>query len=360
VVFSLVYVIVRRLLGLIVLLARDDASKEAELLVLRHENALLRRQVSGIRYQPADRLWFAALARLLPRRRWAEIFPVTPATLLRWHRRLVARRWDYTSRRGPGRPPTAARIRTLVIRMATENPEWGHRRVQGELLCLGYRIAPSTVWQILTAAGIEPAPRRSGPTWKQFLSAQARGILACDFLTVDTVRLKRLYVLIFVEHHTRALHIAGVTAHPANVWVVQQARNLAMDLGARMDSLRFLLRDRDAKFAAAFDAVFHADDIEIIKTPPRAPRANAVCERLVGTLRREVLDRILIVNDTHLQRVLDEYQIHYNGHRPHQGRGQRPPHPGGRPEEPSADLSTHRIRRTPILGGLINEYHRAA
>jgi transposase len=360
VVFFLVYLVARHLLSLIVVLARTDTSKEAELLVLRHENAVLRRQVRRLHYLPADRMWFTALSRLLPRRRWAGIFPVTPATLLRWHRRLVARKWDYTDRRRPGRPRTAARIRTLVIRMATENPGWGHRRVQGELARLGHRIAPSTVWQILTAAGVDPAPRRAGSTWKEFLTGQAHGILACDFLTVDTVWLERLYVLIFVEHHTRRLHIAGITAHPTGVWIAQQARNLAMDLGERMDTLRFLLRDRDTKFTIGFDAVFQTGDVEILKTPPQAPRANAICERLVGTLRREVLDRILIINAAHLRRLLAEYQTHYNGHRPHQGRGQRPPQAGETPDEPITDLCTRRIRRTSILDGVISEYHRAA
>jgi len=358
VILSLAYVIVRQLLALLVLLLRRDASKEAELLVLRHENAVLRRSVSRVGYEPADRLWFAALARLLPRRRWAQIFPVTPATVLRWHRRLVARRWNYSQRRrGPGRPPTAASIRRLIVRLATDNPLWGHRRIQGELTRLGHRIAPSTVWEILTAAGIDPAPRRSGPTWKQFLTAQAHGIISCDFLTIDTVLLRRVYVLIFVEHDTRRLHVGGVTAHPTGAWVTQQARNLAMDLGTRMDTLRFLLRDRDTKFVVGFDAVFHACGIGTVKTPPQAPRANAICERLVGTLRRELLDQILIVNERHLRRVLAEYAAHYNRHRPHWTLGQQPPTAA---QPPVTDLATHRVRRAPILGGLINEYHQTA
>jgi putative transposase len=190
VILSLMYVIVRQVLAVPVLLVRRDVSKEVELLVLRHENAVLRRGVSRIRYEPADRLWFAALARLLPRSRWGPVFPVTPATVLRWHRHLVARHWDYSRRRRQGRPPTAASVRRLVLRMAADNPLWGHRRIQGELARLGHRIAPSTVWQILTRAGIDPAPRRSGPTWKQFLTAQAHGIISCDFLTVDTVLLR--------------------------------------------------------------------------------------------------------------------------------------------------------------------------
>jgi len=181
-------------------------SKDAELLVLRHENAVLRRQVSRVRYQPADRLWLAALSRLITRPCWGEVFPVTPATLLAWHRRLVARKWDYASRRGPGRPSTAAAIRKLVIRVATENPTWGHQRVQGELARLGHPIAASTVWQILHDAGIDPAPRRTGPTWKQFLTAQARGIIAIDFVHVDTVLLHRIYALVVIEHGTRRVH----------------------------------------------------------------------------------------------------------------------------------------------------------
>jgi putative transposase len=271
----------------------------------------------------------------------------------------VARRWDYSNRRRPGRPPTAANIRTLVIRLATDNPVWGHRCIHGELTRLGRRIAPSTVWEILTAAGLDPAPRRSGPTWKQFLTTHAHAILSCDFLTVDTVLLRRVYVLIFVEHNTRRLHIGGVTAHPTGGWVTQQARNLAMDLGTKMDTLRFLLRDRDTKFVVGFDAVFQACGIEIIKGPPQAPRANAICERLVGTLRRELLDRILILSEPQLRHVLDRYATHYNIHRPHWALGQHPPeadHAGPAP----VPQATHRIRRSSILGGLINEYHHAA
>jgi putative transposase len=360
VIFSLVYMIVRQILAVLVLLVRRDISKEAELLALRHENTVLRRTISRVRYEPAERLWFAALSRLLPRSRWSQVFPITPATLLRWHCALVARRFDYTHRRrGPGRPPTAASIRRLVLRMAADNPRWGHRRIQGELTRLGHRIAPSTVWEILTAAGIDPAPRRSGPTWKQFLTAQAHAIISCDFLTVDTVLLRRIYILIFVEHDTRTLHICGLTTRPTGAWVTQHARNLAMDLGTRMDTLRFLLRDRDTKFVDGFDAVFHACGIGTVKTPPQAPRANAICERLVGTLRRELLDRTLILNEQHLRRVLDEYTKHYNDHRPHWTLGQHPPAVDQVLPRPVNDLTAHHIRRSPILGGLINEYHAA-
>jgi putative transposase len=231
VIISVVYLLVRGLLGCLTVLTRHQMSKDAGLLVLRHENAVLRRQVSRIRYHPADRLWLAALSRLIPRRRWGEIFTVTPATLLTWHGRLVARKWDCTSRRGPRRPSTAAAIRKLVIRIATDNPAWGHRRVQGELVRLGHPIAASTVWQILHDAGIDPAPRRSGPTWKQFLTAQARGIPAVDFVHVDTVLLGRIYALIVIEHGTRRARLAGITASPDGAWTTQAARNLLMDLG---------------------------------------------------------------------------------------------------------------------------------
>lgn len=258
-IFSVLYLVVRCLLGSLMVLVRREASKAAELLVLRHQNAVLRRQISRVRYQPGDRLWLAALSRLIPRRRWGEVFMVTPATLLAWHRRLVTRTWDDTSRRRPGRPPTAAAIRKLVIRIATDNPTWGHRRVQGELVKLGRPIAASTVWQILHAAGIDSAPRRTGSTWQRFLIAQARGILAADFFHVDTVLLRRLYALIVIEHGTRRVHLAGITANTDGAWTTQAARNFLMDLGARARSVRFLIRDRAGQFTGAFDAVFTAE-----------------------------------------------------------------------------------------------------
>ena len=284
---SIWYQLVRWLLGLTVVLVRRDLSKDAELLVLRHENAVLRRQITRVRYTSADRMWLTALSRLLPRRRGAEVFPVTPATILAWHRKFVSRKWDYSARRRPGRPATAAVIKRLIIRMGTENPTWGHRRVQGELIRLGHRIAASTVWQILHDAGIDPAPRRSGPTWRQFLTAQAKAVLAVDFVHVDTVALRRIYALIAVEHRSRRAHLLGVTSHPTGAWTTQSVRNLVTDLTNRATTITFLLRDRDSRFTRAFDAVFTADGIQILTNPPGAPRANAICERMIGTLRRE-------------------------------------------------------------------------
>jgi putative transposase len=358
---SLLYRMTRHLLSIPALLLRRETSRDAELLVLRHENTILHRQLGKrLRYQPADRLWLSALSMLIPRRRWASVFSVTPATLLSWHRKLVARKWDYTARRTkPGRPATPIAIRQLVLRLATENSRWGHRRIHGELARLGHTVAASTVWNILHAAGIDPAPRRNGPTWREFLAAQANSIIACDFLHIDTIGLQRLYALVFLEHSTRRLHIAGVTAHPTGEWVTQQARNLAYNLGTRMESLRFLIRDRDTKYTHTFDAVFEADNIDILKTPPQAPTANAHCERVIGTLRREVLDHVLIVNQTHAHRVLTEYEHHYNHHRPHQARNQQPPGTTFQPPRPP-DHSRHQILRKRLLGGLINEYHHAA
>jgi transposase InsO family protein len=250
---------------------------------------------------------------------------VTPATLLAWHRRLVAKKYDTSKQRKPGRPAAVPGVVRLVVRLARENPRWGHRRVQGELARLGIAVAPSTVWEILRAAGIDPAPRRSGLTWRQFLHAQAAGILAVDFLHVDTVLLKRLYVLVFIEHGPRRIHLGGVTAHPTGDWTAQQARNLALTLGDRFEDIRFLIRDRGPDFTASFDAVFAAAGTRIVRSAVQAPRMNAICERLVGTLRRELPDRMLILGETHLRAVLAGYQVHYNTARPHQGIAQRVP-----------------------------------
>ena len=329
--------------------------------MLRHENAVLRRHAGRVRYEPADRVWFAALARLIPRSRWTDVFPVTPATLLAWHRRLAARKYETSNRRKPGRPPAFPGTARLIVRLAKENPLWGHHRIHGELTKLGIAVAPSTVWKILHAAGIDPAPRRAGPTWRQFLHAQASGILAVDFLHVDTVLLKRLYILVFIEHGTRRMHLGGVTANPTGEWTVQQARNLGMSLGERFEDIRFLIRDRGSNFTCSFDAVFQATGARILRTAVQAPRMNAICERLAGTLRRELLDRMLILGERHLRAVLADYQAHYNMARPHQGIAQRVP--DGEHDAPRATVTgvgTQHIRRKPVLGGLINEYTHAA
>jgi len=291
----LLYLIFRQVMAWLGLLARSAQSKNVEILVLRHEVTVLRRQVNRPRLSWADRAVFAALTRLLsPTCRRHRI--VTPATILRWHRDLVKRRWSQPRSQRSGGRRTAPELRRLVLRLAAENSSWGYRRIHGELAGLGYRIAASTVWSILKRAGIDPAPRRDGPSWRQFLRAQARGILATDFFCVDTLLLQRLDVLFVVEHATRRVHLLGVTPNPTGAWVAQQARNFLMDLGDRVAESRFLVRDRDSKFTSVFDAILASERIRILRTPVRAPQANAIAERWIGTLRRELLDRIPIIN----------------------------------------------------------------
>jgi putative transposase len=282
---------------------------------------------------------------------------VTLATILRWHRDLVKRRWTQPRHHRTGGRRTPPELRQLVLRLAAENSSWGYRRIHGELARLGHQIAASTVWSILQQTGIDPAPRRDGPSWRQFLRGQARGILATDLFCVDTLLLQRLYVLFVVEHATRRVHLLGVTTTPSGAWVAQQARNFLMDLGDRVTQFRFLVRDRDRKFTNMFDAVFTSEGIGILRTPGRAPQANAIAERWIGTVRRELLDRLLIINRRHLTAVLNEYVTHFNHHRPHRTRNQAAPL---RPLPPPAAPSQPHARRRDLLDGLIHEYTQVA
>jgi putative transposase len=354
----MLYLMFVRLTGWIVLLARSSASKDAELLVLRQEVSVLRRQYPRPRLDWADRAVLAALARLLPRLlRMSRL--VTPDTLLGWHRRLVRWRWTYPHK--GGRPPVDVRLVVLIEQMARENPGWGYKRIQGELLSLGYRVGASTVRRILKRLRIPPAPDRCRSTWRQFLHTQAATMLACDFFHVDcAVSLRRVYVFFVMEVGTRHVHVLGVTAHPDSAWTAQQARNLLMDLGERAAGFRFLIRDRAGQFTDAFDAVLAAVGITAVRIPPRSPRANAYAERWVRTARAEVTDRVLIAGPRHLRVVLEEYVAHSNCHRPHRARNLRPP---DSPDAVTAVISEMRraeIRRRKVLGGLISEYQRAA
>ena len=323
--------------------------------MLRHEVAVLRRANPRPRLDWADRAILATLSRLLPGKLRAHRL-VTPGTVLRWHRRLVTRKWTYPNR--TGRPPVRAEIVMLIKQLATENRGWGYQRIQGELLKLGHRVGASTIRRVLKALKISPAPKRqTDATWLQFLHAQASAMLATDFFHVDcAVTLQRLYCLFVMEVGSRYVHILGITANPDGLWTVQQIRNLLMDLGDRAVDFRFLVRDRAGQFTASFDSVLAGAGIEAVKIPPRSPCANAYAERFVLTARTEVTDRLLIFGQRHLRTILAEYEGHYNGHRPHRSLQLQPP----RPDHPVADLSQERIKRRPVLGGLINEYERAA
>ena len=352
----LLYLIFQQVLGLVLLLGRTSSTKDVELLVLRHEVAVLRRTNPRPRLDWADRAVFAALVRRLPRALRRHRL-VTPGTILRWHRRLVRQKVDLPE---PARTPTDRRRRSprWSCGWRRENPSWGYQRIQGELLKLGHRVGASTIRRILKRHRIPPAPvRHTDTSWRQFLRTQATSMLAVDFFHVDcAVTLRRLYVLFALEVGDRYLHVLGVTAHPDGPWTTQQARNLVMDLGEHVARFRFLVRDRAGQFTASFDAVLADAGIEVVKIPPRCPRANCFAERFVLTVRTELTDRMLIFGERHLRRVLAAYAAHYNTRRPHRALQLRPP----RPEAPVPEPVHGRIRRRPVLGGLINEYEPAA
>jgi putative transposase len=341
---------------------RSEHAKDVEIAVLRHQLEVLRRQVKRPEFRPADRAVLAVLSRALPRSHWS-IFLVTPGTILRWHRRLVTRKWTQPYRRG-GRPPLAEHVVALILRLARENPRWGYQRIQGELKKLGISVSATTIRTVLRGNGLGPAPRRASVTWRAFLRAQATGIIATDFFTVETVRLTTLYVLFMIEVGTRQVRLAGVTRHPNGPWVVQQARELSIE-GERERAPgttrpRFLIRDRDSKFTRTFDDVFAADGIRTITTPVQAPNANAFAERWVRTVRQECLDWMLILGRRHLARVLDKYVRHCNDERPHRGLALRPPRGVDIEVAPGGVTAAVSVGRRDRLGGLVHEYYQVA
>jgi putative transposase len=351
---SLCYLVLRRLLQLAALRARSNDFKELEIVVLRHELAILRRQRKRPVLTAVDRLFLAAASRCLARDRWRS-FLITPATLLRWHRRLVAKRWTFTRQ---GRPPMRREIRDLVLRLARDNPRWGYQRIVGELKGLGIRVSATTVRTWLRATGLGPSGTRRGVTWCEFVRTHRHSLLAVDFFTVETLWLQRLYVLFFIELGNRRVHLAGCTPHPGAPWVIQRARQLTWTFACRPEPIRFMIRDRDQKFTDQFDDVFRSDGIEIVRTPFRTPQANGVAERFVRTVRSECLDWLLILNQAHLERVLEVFVTHYNEHRPHRALSLAPPEP--RRSSVAAAAGEVRVHRRDRLGGVIHEYISAA
>jgi putative transposase len=356
-VVSLLYLLFRRGLAVAALRWRSREFKELEIVVLRHELAVLRRQVVRPRLDERDRVFLAAASRLLSRASRSSFF-ICPDTLLGWHRQLVRQRWTYAGR-APGRPAVSEEIRALVLRLARENPRWGYQRIVGKLAGVGQRVSATTVAKILRQAGMSPAGARAQLSWHEFLRAHAASIIACDLFTVETLWLGRLYVLFFIELRTRRVHLAGCSANPDGLWTSQQARQLAWSLAERPTPIRFLIHDRDSKFSHGFDEVFKSEGVEIIRTPFRAPNANAFAERWVGTIRRECLDWLLIASRRQLEHVLRVYVEHYNTHRPHRALGLRPPTPGHRLHLVGSN-PPGQIQRRGRLGGLIHEYAQAA
>jgi transposase InsO family protein len=328
-----------------------SAAKDAEILVLRQQLAVLRRQVARPRFSWSDRALLAALTKLLSRESWAA-FLVTPGTVLGWHKALVKRHWTHAGR--PGRPALPEETVDLIVRMAKENPSWGYLRIVGELEKLGVKLSKTSVASVLKRHKLPPAPRRQGPTWGQFLRSQAKGIVATDFFSVDTVTLKRYYVLFVIELERRVVHVLGVTDKPTGQWVAQVARNFVSTAEEAGKQLRFLVRDRDTKFTRTFDEVFRSVGAEVVVTPFRSPRANAFAERWVRTVRTECTDKVLVFSRRHLEEVLREYVRHYNEARPH--RALALAQPVARP----APRASGKVVRRDVLGGVIHEYDRAA
>jgi putative transposase len=365
VLFRLAYLGVTNTIALLRLLPMSDRDKNAEILALRHQIAVLERQLHGEKAQLtwADRTLLAALLHRLPRDVLRQVrLVVRPDTVLRWHRDLIARRHSRISRpTRVRRPPTIRSIRRLVLRLARENSTWGYRRIHGELLVLGIKVAASTVWEILKDDGIDPAPQRTSETWATFLRSQAQAMIAADFFETTTLTGARLYVLAVIEHATRRVRVLGATAHPSSAWVAQTARNLLMDLDDAGCRVKYLIRDRDGKYPALFDAILADADITVVLSGVRIPQMNSIMERWIQSCRHELLDRTLIWNQTHLLHALREYERHHNRHRPHRGiANARPLRLLPEPITNPAAITRLRVGRNDRLGGLLHEYDHAA
>lgn len=355
--------LVALLLDLLAVVRRSDHAKDLEILALRQQLHILQRTQRPVHPTRGEKLLLAVVAGKLKAlatrggQPWTHSMVLfTPATVLRWHRDLVRHKWTLTDRAWRGRPGISAEIDELSVRLARENPCWGYKRIHGELCKLGYAISASSVRAILARHHIPPAPERAhrSSTWRTFLAHHAHEMLACDFFTIETVCLRTVYVLFFIELGSRRVHLAGCTAHPTAAWVTQQARNLVWSVQDGTVPVRFLLHDRDTKFSAAFDRVFTAEDVEIVRTPYRAPNANAIAERWIRSARVECLDHLLLLGERHARRVLREYVAYYNERRPHQGLGQRCPVPA------TPRTGSGPIRRRDVLAGLIHDYERSA
>ncbi|WP_042387771.1 integrase core domain-containing protein [Streptacidiphilus melanogenes] len=359
----LVYLAATHAFALLRLLPMGEREKEVEILVLRHQLLVLQRQVGRPVFTDVDRAVLAGLLHHLPGERLRRLLLlVRPDTILRWHRDLLRRRHAAAcvpKRRG--RPPTVRSIRALVLRLARENPSWGYRRIHGELAALGIKVAASTVWEILREHGIPPAPERNSTTWADFLRSQAEALLACDLFEARTLTGARLYVFAVIEHASRRVRVMGATPHPTADWIVQLGRNLVMDLEEAGSKARFLIRDRDSKFTAAFDTLLADAGLQVVTTGIRVPRMNSIMERWIQTCRRELLDRTLIWDQRHLRHVLREFETFYNQHRPHRSLGQAAPlRPRPEPVTVPARIRRLPVRRRDRLGGTLREYRHAS
>jgi transposase len=339
----------------------SSLEKDLEILILRQQLSILKRKLnSPIKPNRIEKMTLAVLTNKIKQtshqssnklRDVIRIFQ--PETVLRWHRELVRKKWNFPHKNKGGRPSINKGLENVVLRLARENPRWGYGKIQGELIKLSIKISQSTVRNILDRHGIQPAPVRNGSIgWRNLMTHYKEQILACDFFTIETIWLQTIYVLFFIELGTRQVHIAGITTKPNEIWISQQARQLVWELSDREKPLRFLIHDNDRKFSKAFDAVFESEGFHVIHTPFRAPNANAYAERWVRTIREECIDHILIINTNHLRRVLVEFSDYYNASRPHQGIDQQTPIPS-----PASTIGT--IRRRKILGGIINDYYRS-